>query len=337
MTATTILHNTTERNPVFKYSWHPQILGGQGQSHRFLNTPVVPGEVNLKVVERDPNTMVFVSDQPKVFMTMFNGPYHFFHETVAPFLYQFEKTPEALFIFDIRNMYEMDEKYLKMFSRLLSKLEANFRFIKTDESTNIVADNFYTQTTLNDDVNPGNAVYDLCRKFIITEDVKPFRKVYLSRKSMGNRDYEDTFVDGPSFKNDNRIDNEEILENFFTSIGFEVVSPDIKFETFEDQVKFFYETETLVHLTGGGGTNAIFMQPRSNIVELVTTMVVNNNTREDGMKDSEEALHHFYSAYAFNKDHNYISIQNKSRKATDIVNKINNDKLLSAIFERITT
>jgi capsular polysaccharide biosynthesis protein len=234
-------------------------------------------------------------------------------------------------------MYEMDEKYLKMFSRLLSKLKANFRFIKTDESTNIVADNFYTQTTLNDDVNPGNAVYDLCRKFIITEVVKPFRKVYLSRKSMGNRDYEDTFVDGPSFKNDNRIDNEEILENFFTSIGFEVVSPDIKFETFEDQVKFFYETETLVHLTGGGGTNAIFMQPRSNIVELVTTMVVNNNTREDGMKDSEEALHHFYSAYAFNKDHNYISIQNKSRKATDIVNKINNDKLLSAIFERITT
>ena len=336
MTATTILCNTTQHSPVFRHHKELQTLGGRDQYHRFLNTPMGGSEVNLRLAERDVNTMIFVSDQAKVFMTMFNGPYHFFHETFAAFLYQFKKTPEALFLFDTKNMYDLDDKYVDMFSRLLKKLKADFRFIKTTNLTNIIANNFYVQTTLNDDVDPGNAVYDICKKFIITEDIKPFRKVYLSRRSMGPRDYSD-YVDGPSFKNDNRIDNEEMLENFFLSLGFDIVVPDQKFETFEDQVKFFYETETLIHLTGGGGINATFMQPGSNVIELVTTMVVNNNIREDGMKDSEEALHHFYAAYAFNKNHNYISIQNKTREAEAIIDKIKNNKLLAAIFESVTS
>ena len=335
MTATSILKNTMNRYPVFMFTKEPVQINNAYQ--RFSQGYKVPVN-NLNINQEDTNTMSFVSDEIKVFLTVYNGMYHFWHDTIGPFLYQLEKTPDALFVFDTVNLYEQDDKFIDFLSKILIDKKINHRFIKTSEDLNIVANNFYSQTGIDDESNAGNRVYDFVNESIKNKTVKPFRKVYASRAIHGKRYYEDQMVDGPSFKNDNRIDDEKKLEDLFISLGFEVIIPERDFKTFQDQVNYFYEVETLVHLTGGGGTNSMFMQPGGNIIEIITSMVVQTTDSEEfqGKKNIEEALHHFYTALSFNKDHNYVGIANPTRSVDVLIEKIKTNKLLKSVFEGIS-
>jgi hypothetical protein len=337
MGATSILCMTRNDNPVFRFINFPTRVPG-GEHQRFMGFKFLPFDM---VADRnraeDDKTMFFISDEVKVFMTLFNGMYHFWHDTVPAMLYQLEKTPDALFIFDTANIYDPDKKYIDFFKKLLIEKNVKHRFIHTTSEIDVVANNFYVQTTLYDDTDAGNRVFNLVKPHINNIDAKPFRKIYISRSFMPPRNYEEEMVDGPGFKNDNRVNDEKKLEAFFEELGFEIVVPETKFELFEDQINYFYEAETVVHLTGGGGTNAMFMRPGSNVIELVTSMVISmgSSKKDPSKNDVEEALHHFYAAIAFNKQHNYVAIQNNTREVDLIIEKIKTNKMLDAIFKGV--
>jgi hypothetical protein len=329
MTATSVLVDTRNGILPFRFRRETSRIPG-GTYQRFTQSQhQIPGNY-----ENDPNVMSFVSEQTKVFLTLYNGMYHFWHDSVAGFVYQFKKTPEALFIFDTANLYDLDDKYLTTLKNILIQNGVQHRFIKTTNEIDIVANNFYFQEAVYDELDSGNACYDLVQPLLKNKDSEPFRKVYVSRSHMPPREYSDKWVDGPSFKNDNRIDNEKRLEDFFESMGFEICVPERMFNNFTDQINYFYETKTMVHLTGGGGTNAMWMRPGSNVIELTTSMCVTNgqSVKEPGKQDVEEALHHFYAALAYNKNHNFLSIQNPTRSSEILIGKIQNNPFLKSVF-----
>lgn len=90
----------------------------------------------------------------------------------------------------------------------------------------------------------------ICQRYEITH-TKPFRKVYISRKKSRGR-----FVI-------NELEVEETLKRH----NFEIIHAEKL--SFEEQVRLFSETATLVSIHGAGLTNAIFMQPGASMIELL--------------------------------------------------------------------
>jgi phosphoribosylaminoimidazole (AIR) synthetase len=137
------------------------------------------------------------------------------------------------------------------------------------------------------------------------------------------------------YENDNRIDDEKRLEDYFLSLGFEIVYPD-EFKSFEEQMNFFYSAKTVASLTGSGLTNACFMQPGSTVIEICTPLIsftqIGNGVTDHGSVGQEE-IHHFYNVISTMMDHNYIAIQNMSRSSEHVIQKIENNKSLKKFLE----
>ena len=73
--------------------------------------------------------------------------------------------------------------------------------------------------------------------------------------------------------------------------------------------------------TSSGITNALFMKPGGNILELTTSFQ---------MLDRED-LHHQYVNLAYSLNHNYHAIQNKDRNADIIINKLEKTNILNIL------
>lgn len=105
----------------------------------------------------------------------------------------------------------------------------------------------------------------------IDESVEPSKKVYLSRKHLAlQRGATHPMRRGGEnrFDSDIRMFNEELLEDYFKSIGYEVVVPEKDFKTFEEQVKYFNDVKALVSVSGSGLTNSIFMQEGTYVIDI---------------------------------------------------------------------
>jgi len=131
------------------------------------------------------------------------------------------------------------------------------------------------------------------------------------------------------------MDYEKRLEDYFLSLGFEIVYPD-EFKSFEEQMNFFYSAKTVASLTGSGLTNACFMQPGSTVIEICTPLIsftqIGNGVTDHGSVGQEE-IHHFYNVISTMMDHNYIAIQNMSRSSEHVIQKIENNKSLKKFLE----
>lgn len=325
----TVLHFGGNSN-VFNH--HPS-LGRIDADARYMKLiSLTPTPIKYEDVFDGEKVLNFISDKRKVFISLMNGPFHFLHDALGHAIYAINKFPDAQFIFDASAMYEFDDAYLNHFLNTLYKKNIDFKVIRLEQGDVIFANNFYYQQTMYDDVDAGNQLFKFFSDDIDNKDIEPFRKIYISRRRMHNRDYSEILADGPSFKHDNRIDDEPKLEEFLLSLGFEIIVPE-EFESFKHQINYFYETKTAVSLTSSGLTCSAFMQPRGNVVELVNTMVVPLGDMPEFPKGSaEEAIHHYYVALSFNKDHNYFAIPNKTRKADDIINKIKSSESLRSVF-----
>jgi len=202
-----------------------------------------------------------------------------------------------------------------------------------------------------------NLIYNFYKPLM--EDIKPFRKVYLSRsknKPEENRHLKNFYDDEKNIffhklcrPDLTRIDDEKKLENFFKQLDFEIVYPE-DFEDFEKQVKFMNEIKIFVSISGSGFTNIGFMQEEQTIVEIVTTLfretnvILNNFKYVDDIKQMnniepnknglliEEQLHTLWNQIAFWKKHFYIGIPNKNQKSDDVIEFINNNKYIKNIL-----
>ena len=106
--------------------------------------------------------------------------------------------------------------------------------------------------------------------------------------------------------------------------------PEDKFQNFEDQIRYFFETKTVASVTSSALTCSSFMQPGSNVIEFINSMIVPIDRNQKNMV--EEALHLFYITISFVKGHNYFGVSNRTRKAEDIIDKIKNSPSLLKVL-----
>ena len=140
------------------------------------------------------------------------------------------------------------------------------------------------------------------------EQEEPTKKIYISRLKYDN--------DLPHA----RVKNERVLEEYMKNKGYEIVYAE-EFNSIFDQIRFMSKVKTLVSPTSSGITNALFMKPGGNILELTTSFQ---------MLDRED-LHHQYVNLAYSLNHNYHAIQNKDRNADIIINKLEKTNILNIL------
>lgn len=326
-TSTTTLNVTSMKN-TFKFQ--KDSVGVK------FNQPYINSFSILNKFKKDePGLIDLISDQPKVFIPMATSFYHLYYDNFSEFLTQYEITPDAKFIIDITNIKNMDPlpEYIKMVFRFLNQNNVDYRPIDLNANNIMNINNFYyfdrnaESYSIN---NPPKRLYEFAQRYVVDEKNKASKKVYLSRKNLSSRDLS-FFIKGRlPYENDNRVDDEKKIEEYFVSMGFDIVYSD-EFQSFEEQMNFFYNVKTIASLTGAGLTNACFMQPGSTVIEICTPLIsfaqVGNGITDNGSEGQEE-VHHFYNVISTMKDHNYISISNMTRSSEQIIQKIENNKAL---------
>lgn len=291
--------------------------------------------IDKSQIDNDIEVKNFLSDKKKVFVSLATQPYHFFHDCLGHFLSMYEKEPDALYVFDLSALHKRDEKYLSFFKKTLEDKNIDFVFVNLTQETVIYANNFYVQYNLDSSTNAGNNLYKFFSSSIKNKNVEPFRKIYISRSFIEDRDFSTMVLPGASFTNDQRIDDEQLLENYLRDNGFEIIVPETSFNNFEEQINKFYEAKTVVSLTGSGLINIVWMQPKSTVVELATLMVLPLHfaDEENNIRHVEETIHHFFSALSLNKEHNYVAIPNAKRSAKNVIENIENNSFLKEIIK----
>jgi hypothetical protein len=152
--------------------------------------------------------------------------------------------------------------------------------------------------------------YLLAKYNIVAET--PNKKIYVSRKKYSSHDI--------------RIDNEEVLENYFIKKGFQVVYPE-DITTFKEQFELFYSCSTLAALSGSGLTSLIFMQKNQKVIEIVSELMVGYDMSDDGVKTIRYDIHGHYEEMSILKNHTYLSVLNMEKQAELVKSKLENIEL----------
>jgi hypothetical protein len=283
--------------------------------------------------KKEKHVLDLVSDQPKVLIGPFSfSPYHFIHDEVGEFLAQYEKTPDAKFVIDITNIAEMDPipSFLSFFFRYLNAKKVDYVPLNFNKINKVNINKFYTRNPASEGFeinNPSPKIYEMALHSVRDKDVPATKKVYISRKNFKGRELSVLIQGRLPYNNDNRMDDEKKVEDYFKSLGFEIAVPE-DFKTFEDQVNYFYEAKMVVSSTSSGFINAFFMRPGSTMVE-ISTPLISFSRLGDGvtgpMSVGQQEVHHFYHMMSIALGHKYISIENKDRSADNVIEIIEGD------------
>ncbi len=284
----------------------------------------------------------FLSEDKKIFLEISSSQFHLLYNTLGTILHLFEQDKDTLFILNIDNVSSnsLIDNLKNFFFKLLDYHKIKYQIYSNNLGVNKVnAKNFYSRRNTYDDIishKPVTSITKYINPFIKNKDVKPFKKIYLSRNIVNKEkdiSYGSEDVIQINKKLFDRIDDEEKIEKYFTDHGFEIVYPE-NFKTFEDQINFFNEVKTVVSLSGAGLSNAIFMQQGSNVIELLTSHYVWRPRYENEKKiiSITEEEHFFYASIAFEKGHDYVAINNKDKNADTLINRMNHNPILNGVF-----
>jgi hypothetical protein len=293
----------------------------------FVGGSSIPSDPKL-FTEDTLNYLDLRSDKPKLVFLLHSGMFHFWYDSVGFLLRHLEKHPETELVLDYSSL-KLNKKwypdgndisFYNFFLKILNDKKIKYIEVCGRHNRGIIVNNFYYLKTMYRVSDSSNIIYSETRKYVEETKVKPFRTVYLSRSALSDRSMEQQDINlGTKFRHDLRIDNEKKLEDFLSSIGVEIVSPE-NFKDFQEQVSYFDTVKTAISLTSSGLTNAIFMRPGSNVIEIVTPLLISTFQDEDSkMWDAEEALHHIYELISFEKRHKHIGITNDNRKAQEVI------------------
>lgn len=328
--ASTIENNN---NPYYHENLHKFIFNGE------------PSLLNI-TVESDKNIYhenILTSDNKKVIWSFHRtGLYHQFAENVSIFFdfYLKNKNKYDYVVLLVNKNFSYIQDNEKEYTNFIFKIfkDLNIKYYIYEIPTNneyVYAKNFYTINTIPITKEMILNFKKIIFKYLKNKNVDPFRKIYLSRRHILPRNY-DFLNDGLATKTDNRITDDLILESFLKELGFEIIIPEQKFKNFEDQIQYMYETKLLVSLTSSGLANMLFMQKNTTCIEFITSFPTPLNIDIDNInkkQDGEELLHLLYVVLSYLNNTTYMSINNYSRKSSDIIDSIINNKSFNFIFK----
>jgi hypothetical protein len=148
-----------------------------------------------------------------------------------------------------------------------------------------------------------NFIYESSKTFSeSTEELAPSKMVFLSRKNDLAKD-----------ASDNRTLYEEECEQFFSSIGFEVINGE-SFETLKDEISYFRDASILVGMTGSGLTNSMFMNPGQTVIEIVCPIKFTDEPKYE--------IHNFYKTISMLKKHKYVAVSNINSSQEDLLEQL---------------
>jgi hypothetical protein len=122
-----------------------------------------------------------------------------------------------------------------------------------------------------------------------------------------------------------RMPNEDLLEEYFASIGYEVIySEELKKD--KSLIEYFSSVKVLAGVSGGGLSNSIFMQPGSILLEITTPI---GSLKDDGHWSF--SIHNYYKEIAFCNGMTHISLGSNGdpQNVIDIIDA--NSKLRSLV------
>lgn len=334
------MSETTIRNTIYpdslylNYSGLHKVFFDEGSKHKPF------GIANSEKVDDNSEDIytdeLLMSDTHKILFSPNIGLFNFYNISLGLLFSEIYKHKNFIILIDPSGLgFEKDYAYFHFFLKSLD--DANIKWKMFDTPEKFYINNF--SLPKNEIISPEriNKVYNFYKKYILNKDVKPFRKVYLSRSHMEVRDYF-WIKDGLSTKADDRLYDHKILEEYLEGLGFEVIVPEQKFVNFQDQINYFNETKLLVSLSSSGISNSLFMQPNTTVTELITTYPLPLGYivfEEDKTKkfDALEQVHHIYHNQAYLKNQAYFGIPNRTRYSSDIIDSIENNSYLSYIFK----
>lgn len=290
-----------------------------------------------------------VSDEKKVFCSLDRSFYHNVHDDLVQIIRAIEQVPDAKIYIDgsvLKDYNASTDNHIRYVLDTLTKRKINYEIVHFNKYSGMLVNNYYIAPTHRDVGNSAKTIYEFVKPDIKDLNIKPYRKVFLSRRNQGNRQSGNPTLITAGIT-DNRTDNHDIVEKFFQELGYEIVIPEQQFDNFIDQINFFYTVKTLVSVTSSGLANAIFMQPGQTVVEIKTPLAIQvhqsfftatpESQTIDGPGMLIEELHHFYEVISFKKNHLHISIPSAEKAMLPIIKRISqNEKLgslMSDIFE----
>jgi capsular polysaccharide biosynthesis protein len=249
-----------------------------------------------------PSSINFLEDNKTyVIMDSKSNYHHFLINLMMPALMVLEEVShEGLhFVLCNLNLRSGEENFDNLLIELLEERGISYTQLNNSEFTYLNAKNFIPINGA--DLNTGVPLlynYLLNKYNMVTET--PNKKIYISRKNYSSHDI--------------RVDNEEILENYFIEKGFQIVYPE-DIPTFKEQFELFNSCSTLAALSGSGLTSLIFLQENQKVVEILTEVMVGFTMSDHETKNIIYGIHDHYREMALLKNHTYLVVLNSEKQA----------------------
>jgi hypothetical protein len=304
------------------------------------DTNMVPGYLD----SNSKKVLNILGKKKKLVISMVNSFYHTVLDNISEVIYAMQKYSDHELIIDISETQKdldgierKDFVYHNVFLYFLETLKIKkikYRLVDLKKHEIIYIDNFRVIDYKLEPVQKADIVYDFFKFRVSNPDIKPHRKVFISRSLTVGRNYNAPTL---SHSNDDRIDDHEKLDNLFMSMGYEVVRTET-LKSFQEQLDLFYETKIVASITGSGLANAAFMAPGQTLIEIFTPLVVpvGSPGRAKDLTDPfyVQELHNFYKNLAFYKNHTYFAINNNSRSFETLNETIQNDPKIKNFLDR---
>jgi hypothetical protein len=259
-----------------------------------------------------------IGETPKGIVLIQNNYFHYFTDFIGP-VYAFINNCIHLNINDV-NIIGVDldaensiaESFFPFLEHCLEQFSDRINISYTTIAENIFNVGFgepfikINKSRIIDQRDIGTSIdfiYESAKSFSeISEEAVPSKKVFISRKNDLAKD-----------ATDSRTLYEEECEQFFSSIGFEIVNGE-SFESIKDEISYFRDASVLVGMTGSGLTNSMFMNPGQTVVEIVCPIKFTDEPKYE--------IHNFYKTISMLKKHKYVAVQNINSSQEDLLEQL---------------
>ena len=283
-------------------------------------------------------TLNLINGRKKLVKSICYSFYHAVMDDMSEILYALEKHPDHDLVIDISdisgglNNGTADWDFFNFFVETLRENDTKVELVELKKHDVIYMDNFRLVNFIYESGRKSNLIYEFFKKKVKNPDIEPTKNVFVSRGLIPKRDAA-AQAEGLSFREDNRMQDHKALEDYFASLGYEIIHAE-KFPSFPEQLNYFYSVKNIVSLTGSGLTNAAFMQPGGSMFEIVTPLVVTvplpNAPKDITDPFYVQEIHNFYKNLAYYQNHTFACVQNPNRNFDEFKAKIEGNPKLKA-------